>query len=62
MFRETVLPNFIKRVEGMRQPITKTLRMMLAEYEQPLCNLACPICVYNQLRKEQGKRKQQWNI
>ena len=57
LFWTTVIPNFTKRMEAMRRPIKATLRLLLEEYHKPCPSLACPICLYNSLRKEEGRRK-----
>jgi len=61
-FLEDILPHFQEKVAAFSNPLPITTRLMVLDYQQPEIALACPVCVYNDLRKKQKVTREKWEV
>jgi len=61
-FREEILPQFKEKLSAFSTGLPFTASLMVADYHQPTIALACPVCVYNDLRKKQKIPLEKWEL
>jgi hypothetical protein len=54
-FNDEILPQLREKVSALPIPLPLTLKMILADYQLKMINLACPVCVYNYLRERHSQ-------
>jgi len=59
-FNEVILPTFYKKMSTL--PLPMTLHLMSFDYQQTETSLACPACVFNELRKKHREPSERWEI
>jgi len=61
-FLEDILPHFQEKVMSFPNPIPITSKLMVMDYQQQEIALACPVCVYNDIRKKQKVTRYKWEV
>uniref|UniRef100_A0A6B2KZA5 RCC1-like domain-containing protein n=1 Tax=Arcella intermedia TaxID=1963864 RepID=A0A6B2KZA5_9EUKA len=61
-FYSEIIPTFEDKTQQFSHPLPITTRLMVMDYQQHQISLSCPVCAYNELRKNQKTIHKKWEL